>query len=237
MKYFVNVVNVGQKFSQEFLISIVPDADDRKNLLVGEVFNGKNTGNDPNLCYQIALAEYEHCIKRMERLDNKIYILLTACAFIFVALTNALSFIRNFKVATNCIEFTFIVTYVLFALFCSYKVVLLLTNLVRCLSTIPVNRFDSSEILQRSMVFADKKKVVEYVIAKYEEEAEINNKLIAARYKEVDKCVRALVFAVIFVVILTAIGNFIPQAKENEVTFANDVVTHIVEAVIQVFKN
>ena len=36
-------------------------------------------------------SEYDHCVSRSEKLDNKIYILLTICAFVFAFFTSNLN--------------------------------------------------------------------------------------------------------------------------------------------------
>ena len=37
--------------------------------------------------FEAIKAEYDYCVTRAEKLENKVYILLAACAFVFVLLT------------------------------------------------------------------------------------------------------------------------------------------------------
>lgn len=50
-----------------------------------------NTTNNEELsasiCFEAIKAEYGYCVTRAEKLENKVYILLAAFAFIFVLLT------------------------------------------------------------------------------------------------------------------------------------------------------
>lgn len=45
-----------------------------------------------DIAYSALLSEYDHCVQRAEKLDNKVYILLTVCAFLFVLLTSVLAY-------------------------------------------------------------------------------------------------------------------------------------------------
>ena len=44
-----------------------------------------------DIAYSAFLSEYDHCVQRSEKLDNKEYILLMVCAFLFVLLTSVIS--------------------------------------------------------------------------------------------------------------------------------------------------
>ena len=46
-----------------------------------------NEDSSASICFEAIKAEYDYCVTRAEKLENKVYILLAACAFIFVLLT------------------------------------------------------------------------------------------------------------------------------------------------------
>ena len=46
-----------------------------------------NEESSASICFEAIKAEYDYCVTRAEKLENKVYILLAACAFIFVLLT------------------------------------------------------------------------------------------------------------------------------------------------------
>lgn len=170
---------------------------------------------DPNLCYQIALAEYEHCIKRSERLDNKIYILLTVCAFIFVLLTGAIQKVSELRWPQSSIEWILLVLYFALTTAAIISVILLLFQLIGSLSTIKLKRFDSVEVMEKDMTHADSRQVSKYVIALYEEARNHNNVLIDKRYKTVNCCVKALIASVIILVLTSVIGAIMPAGEER----------------------
>lgn len=170
---------------------------------------------DPNLCYQIALAEYEHCIKRSERLDNKIYILLTVCAFIFVLLTGAIQKVSVLRWPQSSIEWVLLALYFSLTTAAIISVILLLFWLIGSLSSIKLKRFDSAEVMERDMTSADSKRVSKYVIALYEEARNHNNALIDKRYKTVNRCVIALIVSVVILVLTSVVGAIMPAGEEG----------------------
>ena len=42
-----------------------------------------NEESSASICFEAIKAEYDYCVTRAEKLENKVYILLAACAFIF----------------------------------------------------------------------------------------------------------------------------------------------------------
>lgn len=52
-----------------------------------EINTTNNEESSASICFKAIKAEYDYCVTRAEKLENKVYILLAACAFIFVLLT------------------------------------------------------------------------------------------------------------------------------------------------------
>lgn len=52
-----------------------------------EINTTNNEESSASICFEAIKAEYDYCVTRAEKLENKVYILLAACAFIFVLLT------------------------------------------------------------------------------------------------------------------------------------------------------
>jgi hypothetical protein len=48
----------------------------------GDVLETEAVETGEDISYEIVKAEYDYCLSRSEKLDNKIYILLTVCAFL-----------------------------------------------------------------------------------------------------------------------------------------------------------
>lgn len=186
------------------------------NKVTIEMDNIPEIENDPNLCYQTTLVEYEHCIRRSDRLDNKVYILLTVCAFIFVMLTNGIGRIADIRFPHSLCEALIACAYSVLIIIASLCVVSLLKGLIALLASVNIKRFDSSEIMERDMVRADKTRVAKYIISLYEEARAINNKEIEKRYEALNKCIKTLICSVILLVFISILGNFIPTAKNEE---------------------
>ena len=53
------------------------------------------------ICLNAVLEEYQHSVRRSEKLDNKVYILSTICGFIFVFITDIISNLGTFQVPTD----------------------------------------------------------------------------------------------------------------------------------------
>lgn len=63
--------------------------------------NEENCDTSEDIVFDAMKEEYEHCVKRSEKLDNKIYILLTVCAFIFVLLTSIIEKASTFQMSQD----------------------------------------------------------------------------------------------------------------------------------------
>lgn len=166
--------------------------------------------NNPSLCYNIAKTEYDHCIKRLERLDNKIYILLTALAFIVVLLTGSISKLSGVNWSDACVNAKAIVVYILLTISATVLVILLLTQLIISLSSVEIKRFDSCELMEKNMTHVDEKSVAKYVIAKYAEAINYNNKLIDERYHTFNNCVIIMCISVIILLLSYWLGLYLP---------------------------
>lgn len=55
-------------------------------------------------CLDAVLEEYQHSLRRSEKLDNKVYILSTICGFIFVFITDIISNLGTFQVPKDIVQ-------------------------------------------------------------------------------------------------------------------------------------
>lgn len=225
MQYQVEVYDKDTDEEKSYLFNLIKKEQKKPNntIRVDKPYkcNKKNIDNDPNLCYQIALAEYEHSIRRLERLDNKIYILLTVCAFTIALLSSNISLISNLRLPQQISETILLIAYITFNIMAVIAVIFLLISLIKSLSSVHVKRFDSTEILERDMNHADKSQVSKYVVALYEKARSHNNELIDDRYKSVNRCVKALIFSIVLLLVTSLIGAILPQKDEKEQGFFN----------------
>lgn len=219
MKYDVSIENGGMtRYFQMDIKSL--DADLTNQNLSQE--NITKAGNNPeihgdndssellNMCLEIARTEYEHSFRRAERLDNKIYILLTVCAFIFVVLINAINRISEYNVTTFLSD-RLVFAYGIMLLLCIAGTIVLLGALIYSLSGADFKRYDSGLILERNMLSEDMKRVIRFTIMKYERARDHNNKIVTRRYRVLNLCVWLLIILVMALIFITFLGNFLPK--------------------------
>lgn len=166
-----------------------------------------NTGED--FSYEASKLEYEHCMQRSEKLDNKIYIFLTICAFLFVLVTDTIKKIANFNLPKTNFQLVLIIIYsiLLFTNIILYSY--LLVTLTHLLKGIPVERFDPMVILERNMPASDSKRVARYICSKYNQCIKSNNENLEKRFDKFNHCVYFLIPIIFISFTLAFISNFI----------------------------
>ena len=70
-----------------------------------------NEESSASICFEAIKAEYDYCVTRAEKLENKVYILLAACAFIFVLLTTQIEKAGNVNLPQTKPELYGIIVY------------------------------------------------------------------------------------------------------------------------------
>ena len=115
------------------------------------------TNDSEELSYESTKTEYDHCVQRSEKLDNKVYILLTVYAFLFVLLCDIIKKITDFSFPQNCIQFTLIIAYSVLLAFDIGLYVFILTRLTHLLKGVAIERFKPQIILEKDMINADSK--------------------------------------------------------------------------------
>ena len=165
------------------------------------------TGDEISL--EIAQNEYNHCFERSSKLDNKVYILLTVCAFLFVMLSEAIKKIGEIQIPLNQNQFIADIGYVALLTLNVSVFVIMLVKLINLLHGVELKRFDSCEILQKDMVHAEKKKVIHYICMVYEQCRDFNNNLIEEQYKGFNVCVKLMVANIIFLLAASLYGSLI----------------------------
>lgn len=185
--------------------------DDNSYVVEIEEMTDCNTLNKTaeDIAYSAFLSEYDYCVQRSEKLDNKVYILLTVCAFLFVLLTSAISEASKFRFPENGLLLGFVIAYVL-CLTCDVgSYVLMLIKLVGLLRSVSFARFDTSEILTSNLVSETPATVSKYIGTKYVRCINHNNAVLEERYKRFNFCVKLMVANVCFSIILAFICVFV----------------------------
>ena len=168
-----------------------------------------------SLCVESARLEYEHSFRRAERLDNKVYILLTVCAFIIVLLTGAINRISEIEVFNFC-QSGLVAAYDIVLILSILLTLALLIILIKSLSGKEFKRYDTDKILEKNLLSEyDGKTIARYTIMKYEKARDHNNDVVSKQFKWVNLSVYMLIAVVILLMTLTLMGNFVPAKNER----------------------
>lgn len=153
--------------------------------------------------------EYEHSFRRAERLDNKVYILLTVCGFIFALLTGEINKISEIDIGS--IQYTVIAVYDIVLLLSIIGTVLLLLILIYSLSGKDFKRYDTNKLLEKNLISTvSRKTLARYTIIKYEVARDYNNRIVSKQFKWVNRAVKLLILIVVLLMLLTILGNVVP---------------------------
>lgn len=151
----------------------------------------------------------EHCVKRSEKLDNKIYILLTVCAFIFVLLTSIIEKASTFQMSQDMTKISLIIIYWLLLLVDVVIFCVLLEKLVVLLGSIEFQRLDINNIMELNIIEKNPRTAVKYIGANYMQCVENNHTILEKRYEVFNTCVRFLVLNVLLSLSLSFVCVFI----------------------------
>ena len=101
-----------------------------------------HTDFSEELSYESTKAEYDHCVQRSEKLDNKVYILLTVYAFLFVLLCDIIKKISCFSFPGNKTQLALIITYSIFLTLDIILYIFTLIKLIHLLKGVAIERFN-----------------------------------------------------------------------------------------------
>ena len=107
----------------------------------------ENTESSADICFEAIKAEYDYCVTRAEKLENKVYILLAACAFVFVLLTTQIEKAGKLGVPQSGSELLGIIIYVILLVVAVISNVGMLVMTVNLLKSVRFERLDSGLLL------------------------------------------------------------------------------------------
>lgn len=154
-------------------------------------------------------AEYEHCVQRAGKLDNKVYILLTVCAFVFVLITSLIEKVGNFCMPQNMAEESLIIVYWLLIIADVVTFCVVLVKLVVLLGSIKFERLDIGDVLENNIIEERPKTSVKYIGARYWKCIDNNHAILEKQYEKLNFCVIGLVLNVTISLVLSFVCVFI----------------------------
>lgn len=175
------------------------------------VKNSESVANGENAA-QIALdavkTEYDHCILRSERLDNKIYILLSICAFLFAFSMSSINKLGTLSMPQSIRDLIFIVMYIMITLVNTGMFIYLIYQLVKLLKGEKIKRLDAKDVLMGDLFSLPPKQAARVIGHIYLDAMTENNINIEERFLIFNKCTQLLFFIVLFSIIEKFIENF-----------------------------
>lgn len=155
-------------------------------------------------CYNIVKEEYVHTFTRSDKLDNKVYIALTFCAFIFLSVLDLMECITEFEYPSDVQRLTMIVLYLILCTFTIGLFLFTLVKLANLLKPMRVRRIDPTFYTQNELQLEDAFTVYTFTFKKYQESIAESNSELEERFKKYNKCISNLVWIVICLFVLSA---------------------------------
>lgn len=163
------------------------------------------------LSYESTKNEYDHCVQRSEKLDNKVYIILTVYAFLFVLLCDNIKKIDTFSFPENQIQLALVITYSIFLMFNIILYIFTLIKLVDLLKAISIERFDPQTILENNMISTNSKALAKYICSLYTKCIYINNSILEKRFQKFNVCIKQMFPIILTSLFLNFISSFIER--------------------------
>ncbi|MCD7837130.1 MAG: hypothetical protein LUG83_10935 [Lachnospiraceae bacterium] len=161
------------------------------------------------ISYEAVKLEYESCIHRSEKLDNKIYIMLTVYAFIFALLTSSINQINQFAFPKDMAQLALIIIFSLLLFIDLLIYFISLTNMVSLIKAVHLNRFVSGEVIDKELMGEPEMPVMRYVLGHYVDCININNSILEDRYEKFNRTVYAIVIVLVISILIAILENFI----------------------------
>lgn len=174
-----------------------------------ELDNNFDIQNAAEVCYNIIKEEYIHTFTRSDKLDNKVYIALTFCAFIFLFVLELLGAIVKFKFPTEITQLILIILYVIVCIVDIGLFLFTLVKLAKLLKPMKIDRINPSFIITNNMHKHTSSTVYTFVSTKYTQTINKNNEELEKRFIEYNKCISKIIWIVILAFSLNTVKIFI----------------------------
>lgn len=154
------------------------------------------------VCLNAIMEEYQHVVRRSEKLDNKVYILSTICGFIFAFITGIISNLSDFQMPKNRVQTNLVIIYIilvalmsLFYLYTIYKLGILLTARA-------IQRLTPDYLLLHKIYDIKEKYARIFIASQYVKAINDSNKILEKCFKEFNGCIYRTAFILILAFIL-----------------------------------
>lgn len=199
-EYIVNVKN------KEYIIKV----NKRKHMNNTETHQQTSTEEDASeACLNAVMEEYQHVVRRSEKLDNKVYILSTICGFIFAFITGIISNLSDFEIPKNEVQVYLVIIYIIIVIFMSLLYLCTIFRLGILLTAREMLRLTPDYILLHKIYDIKEKYARIFIASQYVKAINDTNKILEKRFKEFNWCVYRTAFILFLAFILHFLNLFI----------------------------
>lgn len=162
-----------------------------------------------DICFDAIKTEYDYCVTRAEKLENKVYILLAACAFLFVLLTTLIEKVEKIEYPQNILDLCAIILYITLLIIAVISNVGMIIMAVNLLKSISFERFDAGILLTNGIPDEKDTTAVKFIGSFYIKNINENNSLLEKRYIAYNKCVELFCASTVLLIVLAVISIYL----------------------------
>ena len=148
-------------------------------------------------CCNILYREYEHTVNRSDKLDNKVYIALTFCAFMFVSVLDLISNITKVEFPTASRELTLFVVYIVLCFITTGLFLHTLVELAKLLKPMEISRISADFYTRNELQQYAPFTIYTFTMSKYRESIDFSKDELENRFQIYYKCIEKLIVIVI----------------------------------------
>ena len=173
------------------------------------IHDAESTESSADICFEAIKAEYDYCVTRAEKLENKVYILLAACAFVFALLTTQIEKAGKLEVPQSGSELLGIIIYTILLVVAVISNVGMLVMTVSLLKSVRFERLDAGLLLTEGVPDEKDTTAVRFIGRIYVQHTSKNNAVLEKGYTAFNRCVNAFCVSIVALIALAIISVFL----------------------------
>lgn len=163
-------------------------------------------------CLNAILEEYQHSVRRSEKLDNKVYILSTICGFIFAFITSIISNLSTFQMpTTNRTQLWLVRIYFVITLFMSLLYLYTIFKLGILLTAKKILRLTPDYLILNQLYNIKEKDVRIFIACQYIKSINKTNIFLEKRFKKFNWCTYRTALIILLAFVLHFFNLFITK--------------------------
>ena len=171
--------------------------------------DAENIESSADICFESIKAEYDYCVTRAEKLENKVYILLAACAFVFVLLTTQIEKAGKMRLPQSSLELLGIIIYAVLLVVAVISNVGVLVMAFGLLKSVRFERLDSGLLLTLGVLDEKDTTAVRFIGRLYVQHTAKNNTVLEKGYTRFNKCVDSFCISIVVLIVLAMVSIFL----------------------------